>query len=405
MKIAFLVDWHSEKMGYSDNFMPAALARLGHEVHLITTNHQVYFNSTNKGFYRETLESFLGPGIVPAGYTFTNGIHVHRLKSLEIRRKLYPIGLIKILRDLRPDVVQSGEFVSWQTYVSAVIKPFLRFSLFIECHTHASVFPPAQGKSTPRERISSYIFSRTLGRYLNRVITKCFPISDDAADIVQRFYGIELEKIEVRSLGVETNLFVPADTKLLLENRIATRIRYGYQPKNIVCLYTGRLNTDKNPLLLARAVEILIKQGLPFKSFFIGSGPREYVSDIENTIGAQVIGYVTTSDLPKYYQMADIAVWPAQESTSQLDALGCGLPLVLGNKIKVKERVMLNGLTYEEGNCSSLVETLRTLINPSIRQEMGSLSRTKALEIFSWDIIAKKYETDYLINRENDISK
>ena len=96
--------------------------------------------------------------------------------------------------------------------------------------------------------------------------------------------------------------------------------------------------------------------------------------------------------------MADIAVWPSQESTSQLDALGCGLPLVLGNKIKVTERIEINGLMYEEGDSSSLADALRTLQDPKIRSEMGLLSRKKAVEKFSWDLIGKQYELDYSVD-------
>ena len=400
MKIVFIVDWHSEKMGYSDNFMPASLARLGHEVHLITTNHQVYFNSVNKGFYKETLESFLGPGVVPVGYSFTNGVHVHRLKGIEFRKKLYPFGLIKLLRKLRPDVVQSGEFISWQTYVSAALKPFLKFCLFIECHTHASVFPPARGKSSFRERIFWNLFSKTTGKYLNNVIAKSFPISTDAAEIVEKFYGIDIGKIEVRSLGVDTHLFVPANTDHLQKERLVTRNKFGYNTGDVVCIYTGRITREKNPLLLAQAVEILIGEGLPYRSFFLGSGPKDYSLIIQNTIGAHLVDYVTTLEIPKYYQMSDIAVWPAQESTSQLDALGCGLPLVLGSKVKVIERVERNGLLYKEGDASSLADALRTLQDPKVRKEMGELSRHKAEEIFSWDSIGRKYERDYSLAYE-----
>ena len=397
MKIVFIVDWHSEKMGYSDNFMPSALARLGHEVHLITTNHQVYFNKVNRGFYKETLESFLGPGLVPAGYSFRNGVHVHRLKGVEFRKKLYPLGLVKLLIRLRPDVVQSGEFISWQTYVTAVLKPFLNFCLFIECHTHASVFPPAQGKSSVREKIFWNLFSKTTGKYLNSVIAKSYPISTDAADIVERFYGIDRGKIEVRSLGVDTHLFLPADTDHLRQERHLTRIEFGYGSEEIVCIYTGRITREKNPLLLAKAVEILIREGLPYKSFFLGSGPKDYSLMIRNTMGAHLVDYVTTSEIPKFYRMCDIAVWPAQESTSQLDALGCGLPLVLGSKVKVTERVELNGLLYEEGDAKSLADALRTLQDAKVRKEMGEISRRKAEEIFSWDSIGRKYERDYFL--------
>lgn len=36
MQIAIVSDWFSEKMGYAENFLPKAMASLGHEVHLVT---------------------------------------------------------------------------------------------------------------------------------------------------------------------------------------------------------------------------------------------------------------------------------------------------------------------------------------------------------------------------------
>jgi len=62
MRIVVVADWFSEKMGYSENCLPKALASLGHEVHLVTTEAQVYYNQPT---YRATYEPFIGPPIVP----------------------------------------------------------------------------------------------------------------------------------------------------------------------------------------------------------------------------------------------------------------------------------------------------------------------------------------------------
>ena len=57
MKIVLIQLWHSENMGYTDNMLPKYLAKLGHEVHLITSNGQIYFNSPE---YSEVYEDALG---------------------------------------------------------------------------------------------------------------------------------------------------------------------------------------------------------------------------------------------------------------------------------------------------------------------------------------------------------
>jgi hypothetical protein len=44
MKIVFVTAWYSEGMGYLENCLPKAIAKLGHEVHIITSTAQVYYN-------------------------------------------------------------------------------------------------------------------------------------------------------------------------------------------------------------------------------------------------------------------------------------------------------------------------------------------------------------------------
>ncbi|MBD3636829.1 MAG: hypothetical protein HUJ25_05750, partial [Crocinitomicaceae bacterium] len=74
MKIAFVCQSFSENMGYITNCLPKFLAKLGHEVHVISPNVQGYFSSPN---YKETYEEFLGPAIVPTGSKQINGFALH----------------------------------------------------------------------------------------------------------------------------------------------------------------------------------------------------------------------------------------------------------------------------------------------------------------------------------------
>ena len=62
MRIVLLSDWYAEQMGYAENALPKALAELGHEVHVLTSDAQPYFDSPD---YAATYEPFIGPGLVP----------------------------------------------------------------------------------------------------------------------------------------------------------------------------------------------------------------------------------------------------------------------------------------------------------------------------------------------------
>lgn len=399
MRIVLVSDWHSERMGYSDNYMPKALASLGHEVHLITSNAQCYFNSPT---YKDVFEKFIGPGIVECGVKIVDGYTLHRLPFKEIRGRIHIQGLLSSLRKLKPDVVQAGEITSLVTWEAAAAKPFLGYKLFVECHWHASVFPITTRVSGMKQRLARMhqrlywaIYNATIGRIVAAVSDRCYPISEDSAEIAQRYFGFPEHKISVRSLGVETDLFQPATTPELQQRRSTLRKSLGYSDSDIVCIYTGRFAEEKGPHCLAEAIGLLRSQGLPFKALFMGDGPEEYVSKIREVEGCEVHPFVVTQDLAQYYQAADIGVWPKQESTSQLDAIACGLPIILSDRVHVTERVDGNGLLYVEGNSSSLADRLREIMDPGLRQKMGAVGVEKVQKSFSWKDLACKYVKDY----------
>ena len=45
MRITIVTPWFSEKMGYAENCLAKALATLWHEVHVVTSTAQVYFDA------------------------------------------------------------------------------------------------------------------------------------------------------------------------------------------------------------------------------------------------------------------------------------------------------------------------------------------------------------------------
>jgi glycosyltransferase involved in cell wall biosynthesis len=392
MKIAIISDWFSEKMGYAENCLPKALASLGHEVHLITSNCQTYFNSPT---YNETYEPFIGPGIVPCESRNLDGYSLHRLPYGQWRGRLRIRGLRNKLATLCPQIVQTFDVTSLSTLETALSKASVGYKLFLESHTHASVFPPALGNGSLRDSIYWLLYSKTFGKLLSALIEKCYPISPDAAEIVVRFFGIESRKVEVVPLGVDTDLFRPPNTGPAQQTRIQLRRSLGFAPNEVVCVYTGRFSKDKNPFCLAEAIGKLVAEGGAFRGLFVGNGLAEDVAAIRKLPGCIVNPFVPTSDLPPYYWAADIGIWPKQESTSQLDAAACGLPLILSNQIKVLERVNGNGLLYIEDNPDDLAQQIMRLSSPYIRKRMGVNGSKKVRKQFSWVKIAQQRLQNY----------
>jgi glycosyltransferase involved in cell wall biosynthesis len=380
MRIAIVSIWFAEKMGYSENCLPKALASLGHDVHLVTSNAQVYCDIPE---YKEVYEPFIGPPLVDVGRKDWDGYKLYRLPYGGGRMALKE--LLRTLREIKPDIVQVLDPRLPSTFAVAVSAKSIGYKLFLLSSRHASVSAEPRGL----EKIMSFIRVGIPGMIVGALSKKCYAVSEDAADIVRRHDHIPDKKIEVRSLGVDTELFYA----LPQEERAELRKKFNYTEDDIVCIYTGRLDKGKGPLCLAQAIDKLVDDGFSYKGLFVGMGPQQ--KDIENCKGCRVHPFVPFREVPPFYQLADIGVWPRQESTSQLDAAASGLPIVISNNVTVRERVEGNGLFYEEGNSGSLADALLKLRDPALRKELGLRGAEKIKNNYSWLSLAQKYVDDY----------
>lgn len=392
MKIAIISEWFSENMGYSDNCLAKALASLGHEVHLISSNLQIYYNSP---IYKETYEPFIGPPVVSCGMKKLDGFVLHRLPSTKWFGQRRIKGLIKKLLEIRPHIVQALDAFRPETVEAALATTIVGYKLFLESHTHASVLETRRQELPFSVRFKQFAVKYLSGPIVSRSAVECYPISTDAAEIACKHFGIQKHKIKICSLGVDTDIFKPALDLTSKKRRGELRQSLGFSPSDIVCIYTGRFSNDKGPVYLAEAIDILANKGESFRGLFVGNGVGADLAAIQSFSGCATHSFVPARELPQFYQAADIGVWPKQESTSQLDAMACGLPIILSDLVRVNERVDGNGLTYNEGDAADLARKIKLLEQQSVRANMGEIGLRKVEQQFSWKYIAKQRVKDY----------
>lgn len=413
MKILIIVDWFSENMGYAENCLPKALALLGHDVHLITSTAQIYYNHPH---YNDIYRSFLGKNIVEPVVKKNDGYILYRL-PFKNNNGIKISGLRSLLFKIKPDLVQTFDVVSHSNFILAIYKPILKYKLFTGNHVVASVFPPA------RENVwawnSNYYFksnilikcllsflfafvkskkySRSLHESKKLLINSsteiCYGATLDAAEIAVRFYGVPKEKIKVCELGVDTEIFFPEKYNCLSEESQFLRKNYGCGEQDVLCIYTGRFVEDKNPLCLAKAIDYLNSMGKSYKALFIGDGPqREEILCMKSCF---TIDFRPFNELASYYRAADIGVWPREESTSMLDASSCGLPIIVSDKVQAQDRIEGNGMIYKENSHIDLARVLLKLENSNERKFLGRLGVEKIKGKYTWDLIAKNRIRDF----------
>ena len=392
MKIVILSIWYSEGMGYSENCLPKSLTKLGHEVHVITSVCQVYYNQP---FYKSVYQDYLGDGIQKEGKKEINGVILHRLPFGTIFGKIYLKQFRKKLKEIKPDIIQTFDTFSFLTLQTFLNKTKFRFKLFTANNVVASVFPLEQNKKgSISYKIFNYCVRFVPGRIISYATSRCYPATYDAIEIAVKYLGVPRSKTQLACLGVDTDLFKPKIGNLqLIEKASEQRKRLGIKSESIVCIYTGRFTEDKNPLILAKAIDLLSKEGIDIIGLFMGEGPQsELISKNRNCIIHKFVPYLS---LPEFYNLSDIGVWPQQESTSMLDASAAGLPIIVSDRVQATERIEGNGLTYSQYDVNSLAEALKKLMDNDIRRTMGEKGTKKIVENYSWDKIAADRIKDY----------
>ena len=78
MKIVYVNPSFTEGMGYIENCLPIAMAKRGHEVHIVTSTAKVYFNDP---LYLQFYQQHYGSPIVIAEVTrIRENLFLHRLE-------------------------------------------------------------------------------------------------------------------------------------------------------------------------------------------------------------------------------------------------------------------------------------------------------------------------------------
>lgn len=392
MKIVIVSGYYSEGMGYSENCLSRALAKLGHDVHVVTSTYNVY---GTHALYDATYREFLGPRQTTAGTRMIDGYTVHRLETGLVSGYVNLRGLSEKVRALAPDIVHCLEVASLQTYKLAGLKPLARFNLFTEAHQTLSVMRPyMRHRNGQRLKRAFYRLTRTFPSFLaSLAIEACYAVTPDCLEVARRFYGVPASKLKLLSLGADTDTFHPVETGKDVASRDVLRRRFGYTADDIVCVYTGRFTRDKNPLALAQAINSLARTDPRYKGLFIGDGEQKL--DIAACRNATILPFMSHADLAQQYRAADIGVWPRQESMSMIDAAASGLPIIVSHRIGEPGRVKGNGKMYEENDVRDMAAVITSFADADERRTYGAIGRRKILAGFTWDSVARTVERDF----------
>ncbi len=109
-------------------------------------------------------------------------------------------------------------------------------------------------------------------------------------------------------------------------------------------------------------------------------------------------GFVSEEELPKWYNAADLFIYPclyAGFGLPPLEAMACGTPVITSNLTSLPEVVGDAGIMINPYDKKQLVEAIhRVLTDENLRENLIKKGLQKAKD-FSWDKAAKETLTVY----------
>lgn len=274
----------------------------------------------------------------------------------------------------------------WHTQIS----PFFLNSSVKKVLTVHDVIPLFFMDSLPKE----YKFwGPTLKLIKNRtdfIITD----SENTKNDCIKYLKIPEEKIEV--------IYLAADKRYKYyknKNDLKNELKLKYSIQDPFILYVGTVESRKNVSLLIKSFYKLKKQGIKHKLVLIGVhgfGSAEIVELVENLrMSKEIIftGYVSDEDLVKFYNTADLFVYPSLYEgfgLTPLEAMACGCPVVTSNTSSLPEVVENAGVLVDPHDSNVLVDAIfKLLTDNALRKELSKRGLERA-KMFSWKKTARE---------------
>jgi glycosyltransferase involved in cell wall biosynthesis len=224
---------------------------------------------------------------------------------------------------------------------------------------------------------------RTLGKYILEKAEQVVFISERIKNWFEPRMRFRHETRVIRN-GVDTALFHPSS----VEEREKTRVRLGFSPEEIVCLFVGRF-TQKKGLHLVHEIARARPQ---YKWLLIGRDeidPRAW--GLNNVI---VMAPVAQAALRQYYIAADLFVLPSVGEGFPLavqEALSSGLPTVVSKEVAddVPNAPLIQ---VDISSISELLQTLDDLITCDQRLLELRTASAEYAKRWNWAQVAHRYE-------------
>lgn len=228
-----------------------------------------------------------------------------------------------------------------------------------------------------------------------KIADKIITVSENSKRDIQKYLGIESEKISVIYNGVDQKKFKKMEDEQ--SKRILTNRKW---PEKFL-LYAGTVDhPGKNSMNVIRAFEELKKKGKYYGGLILAGMPgtgydviEKYVSESAYKSDIVLTGFVSDEELVALYSKCDVFCFVSLYEgfgIPPLEALACGANVIVSNTSSLPEVVGDVGITIDPTNVEELEESICLIIEGKWEADANCVSMH--LANYDWKNLSKAFE-------------
>jgi UDP-glucose:(heptosyl)LPS alpha-1,3-glucosyltransferase len=333
-------------------------------------------------------------------------IGMHRLPSIHIRSRgkadfFFPARILtKYLASTRLSNRLAPEFDIIHIYNGIGACPSL---LVTELMCQKAVMEERKKESlksflsqhTPKHLLLRFLEGHVYRRHLFR---KLIPASEFEKEQILKYYRVTPSDIIPVHGGVDYEAFNPPDKE---RRRKALREKYGYSPRDVVCLFVGYDFRRKGLKYLLRALPLIDEKMKLLAVGGVGSLPeyRKIASELGVEERVTFTGPVYENSRDFFYA-ADLFIFPTlfdPFGTVVVEAMAAGLPVITSRRVGAAELITpgKDGLLLEDPKDGREIARLAdSLLEKSTADEVGAAARVTARGC-TWEAKAEELVSVY----------
>ncbi len=355
------------------------MASLGHAVSIYTTN-------------QDGLSELKVPTNQPV---FRDGVEIRYFPIQHPRFWIFSIPLARAVHKVIPevDIVHIHSLYVFHDIVAAHY--CRKYNVPYLIRPHGTLDPFIYKRHRLRKNIMELLFERKNIQYATAIHFTTEEEKKLAAPYISKTSGI------VVPLGIDLSEYKS------LPEQGTFRSRYPEVDGKKIVLFFGRMNFKKGLNILVRAFGQVAKKRDNVHLILAGPDNEGYAKKVRYWLNCEGVldratftGMLTGKDKLAVLQDADVFVLPSYTENfgiSVVEAMACGLPVVISDKVNIWREVVANGAgrvaTCDADRFGEIISDF--LDNPEAAKQMGERGIILVKERYQWSSVALVLEDAY----------